>query len=94
MKIQLNYGTKTITLAEKVELYKLIEWCEKHIEDIEDWSLDTNTIVTWTNPIVIETYPQRLHLTQPWWEYIPNTSPYYTYDFNTVSGTYNIEINA
>lgn len=93
MKIQLNYDTKTITLAEKVELYKLIEWCEKHIDDIEDWTLNTNTTVNWTNPIVIKdyTYPR---VNQPWWEYIPNTSPYYTTDFNTVSGTYNIEINA
>lgn len=93
MKIQLDYNTKTITLAEKVELHKLIEWCGKHIDNIEEWGLDTNQTVTWTNPIVIRdyTYPT---VKTPWWECIPTTSPYYTTDINKVSGTYNIEINA
>lgn len=92
MKIQLNYDTKTITLADKTDLGGFIKWCKKHIDNIEEWLLDTNTTVTWTNPIVIRdyTYPT---INTPWWEVIPSTSPYYTYDFNTVSGTYNLEVN-
>ena len=84
MKIQIDTSEKTIKVEESVNLGKFIQALKDMLPDWEKYSLDTQTIINWTNPVPIVPY-------RPWWE--PPTTPQYppypwiTYtDDNTTGG--------
>jgi len=97
MKIELDTTKKTIKVEEKVNLNELLKTIKKLLPNNEwkDFSLETNTIINWSNPIVIDRYNN-------WWDY-----PHYTsvkniniegYDIYKTgvtinNGTYCIETN-
>ena len=103
MKIELDYDSKLIKLENKVELKKFVETIQKILPDWEDWSLDTNTTINWTNPITINP-PLPYIPIRPWWEqplitFCDGTdNSNINYEFNStltsepVSGKYQIEI--
>lgn len=92
MKIQLDFDTKTIRLAEETNLEKLINWCKEHLDNLELWSIDVNTQVTWTQPIIYQpTMPYPWEVQNP---YVYGNSGDFQPHYDTVtSNVYNLEIN-
>lgn len=94
MKIQLDYDRNIIKLESSlVKLSDFVEKIQSILPDWEEWRLETNTIVNWTNPIVID---QPLQPISPWWQ-----QPHITYDNNqliadanvsNLQGTYCLEV--
>lgn len=104
MKIELDYDNKVIKLENKTELKNFVETIQNILPDWEEWTLDTNTTINWSNPIVIDRTSNPYIPIQPWWEkpYVwcgPESDVYYgEYTINStnqnepVSGKYQIEI--
>ena len=97
MKIQLDTIQKTIKLESSVKLQELFDTLNKLLPGGQwaEFTLETNTIINWSNPIVINPVT-------PWWER-PYISPYWSVTCGTTpanttqesiynAGTYNIEI--
>lgn len=57
MKIQIDTDAKVIKLDSKENLGKLFILLDKMVENWKDYSIDTNTTITWQNPIYIDKYP-------------------------------------
>lgn len=99
MKIELDYDNKLIKLENKTELKVFIETIQKILPDWEKWTLDTNTIINWSNPITITTIPY-IHVPRPWWEqpyvYYGTDGTNYIGDMSSntepVTGKYQIEV--
>lgn len=100
MKLQLDTTAKTIKIEESVNLGELINSLEKLLPDglWKEFKLETNTIINWNNPIVIDKYVPYVPYVQPWWN-----KPYIMYNnlstttdatnrANLVYGVYNVEI--
>ena len=81
MKIQLDTTEKIIRLEETVEIGELLKILDRLLPN-DEWKkfkLETNSIINWVNPIVIEPYKY------------PYPYPYYpwvTYDDNISSNSY------
>lgn len=91
MKIQLDTTSKTIKIEEPVLLADLVSTLESMLPDDawQEFKLETNTIVNWTNPII---YPAIRPIVDP----IPWNVPWITYEDNRKyqinSGVYCVEI--
>lgn len=98
MKLQLDTTNKIIKVEEKVNLGEFIELLEQQILPNGKWkefTLETKTIINWTNPVIIErdrpfiqpyvppTYPPL----QPWITCSTDNAESY----KLKSGMYNIE---
>jgi hypothetical protein len=92
MKLQLDTTNKIVKIEESVNLNDLFELLNKILPEVwQEFKLEVNTVINWSNPIVIEPY---IYPVYPWWKqpYIygtPNTNPYKTNYLS--SGIYNIE---
>jgi len=87
MKIQLDYDSKKITVEQATNLGEFFIKVKVILPDWRDWELQTNTIVSWSSPIVIKEYPNR-----PWWEYISDTNIKYVMEEDSNSNTINIQL--
>lgn len=102
MRIQLDYDLKIIKLEKSVNIADLLEWVQKHLPNLDEWLLDTNTVIqNWTNPVIIEKpvqpvqpinpHPQSPpYPNKPWWEVFPPTCQYST--DGEIKGIYNLKI--
>jgi hypothetical protein len=93
MKLQLDTTSKLIKVEETVNLGEFTEALERLLPDgkWKEFKLETQTVINWSNPIVIEPY---IPYTPPWWQ-----QPWITYDINGTqtnyslnSGVYNVEL--
>ena len=90
MKIQLDTKEKIIRVEDSINLKDLFEFLEKSLPDWKEYKLETQTIINWTNPIIIDRNP---------WVW-PSPQPWETSTICDTSGTitdrtyvYNLEIN-
>lgn len=96
MKLQLDTTNKTVKVEGSVNLEALFETLHKLLpqEEWKGFSLEANTTIEWTNPIVVPIYPRYPYNPYPWWNpTYPNiiygtTGQGYTLN----QGTYNIEL--
>lgn len=96
MKLQLDTANKLIKVEEIVNLGEFTDALEKLLPDgkWKEFKLETQTVINWSNPIVIEPYRPYIS-TPPWWQ-----QPWITYDETDAttpnyclnSGVYNVEI--
>lgn len=54
MKLQLNFDKKTVTLENDVNMGEFFQWFSEKIDNWKEWTVKTNTVVEWREPIVIE----------------------------------------
>jgi hypothetical protein len=108
MKIQLDTKEKVIRIEEKVNLKDFMDVIKKILPDIwKEYTLETNSVINWTNPIVIERFPVYPEV-YPWWPPYPivtcdTSATITTSDVQTTGdglsskyslpNTYNIEIS-
>lgn len=94
MKLQLDTTNKLIKVEETVNLGEFTEAIERLLPDgkWKEFKLETQTVINWNNPIIIE--PYRIPYTPPWWQ-----QPWITYDttdrtknYTLNSGVYNVEM--
>jgi len=79
MKLQLDTVNKTIKLEEKVNLNDLFELLQKILPDIwKEFTLEINSVINWTSPIVIKEYPiyPTTWPNYPWYTQPHITQPY------------------
>lgn len=67
MKIQIDTESKMIRLEKQIELGTFFKYIKKLLPDGEwrEYTLETNTIVNWQNPVVIREI-QRERYNDPW----------------------------
>jgi hypothetical protein len=84
MKLQLDTTSKLIKVEEIVNLGEFTEALERLLPDgkWKEFKLETQTVINWSNPIVIEPYTP---YTRPWWE-----QPWITYDTNGTQADYSL----
>ena len=90
MKIQIDTTAKTIKVEEMVKFGELIEALNKLFpkEEWKEYTLSCNTIINWSNPIVIKEYPAWPYTTP----YNPYTWPQIYYgNGNDNLGVYNVQ---
>jgi len=101
MKIKLDFDNKIVTLDESVNLKEFISMIKSIIPNWKDWKLDTNTTITWNNPITVPYVPYTPY--REWWTDYP-TIRYDTTlvecittnvstSFDTITGSYCIDID-
>ena len=93
MKIQLDYDTKTITLEDNVNVGEFFGKIEKILPDFKKWTLETKTVINWTNPVTIPYYPYQPYT--PWgWTYVSSgdTTVSLKNTAEIQSGTYQLEV--
>ena len=73
MKLQIDTSAKVIKIEESVNFGELIEKIKKLLpNEWKDYKLETDTVIQWRNPVVIQDWP--LYPKYPnWW-----TQPYYS----------------
>jgi len=86
MKFQLDTKDKTIKVEGTVNLEELFEVLKKILPNGEwkQFSLESNTTITWVNPITIPYYPYYPPLPYPWWQ------PSITYSSDGIGTTLDI----
>lgn len=74
MKIQIDTIKKVVRVEEQVSLSELFDALNKLFpnEEWKEYKIDTNTIINWSNPIIIDRYRPT------WWELWPYNQPIYT----------------
>ena len=94
MKLQLDTTNQLIKVEETVNLGELTEVLERLLPygKWKEFKLETQTVINWNNPIVIEPYRP---YTPTWW-YQPwitcGTNGIQTTDYSLNSGVYNVEM--
>jgi hypothetical protein len=94
MKLQLDTTNKIIKIEEVINLGEFMEMLENLLpcDKWKEFKLETQTVINWNNPIIIEPYypkPSIPWYDQPWITYDANGTTI-NYDLN--SGVYNVEI--
>lgn len=80
MKIQIDTDNKTVKVEGTVNFNELIKAVKKLLpEDWQKYSLESGTIIQWSNPIIIHDY-------NDWWHH--PYRPWYPYYGTTISGTH------
>lgn len=92
MKIQLDTTNKTIKVEDNIKMGEFINQIKKFLPNglWKEFTLETSTIINWSNPIVIEPYTPKYPY--PW---IYPTWQTYTAGSDTQllnEGVYNIEL--
>jgi len=95
MKIQLDTTAKLIKVEESVNLKEFFEAIEILLPDglWKEFKLETQTIINWTNPIVIEPYKPYTN-SPPYWQqpWITHTTNNSNGDYSLNYGIYNVQI--
>lgn len=52
MNIQLNFSTKIIRIDSCVNFLELAKKLKTLLPDLKDWKLDSNSVISWYNPII------------------------------------------
>lgn len=74
MKIQIDTDNKIIKLESKENLGKLIAVISQMLENWQEYSIDSNTIINWSNPVVIERPCWKPWYERPLWYSSCNTA--------------------
>jgi hypothetical protein len=108
MKLQLDTTSKTVRVEGTVNLEALYETLQKLLPNGEwkQFSIESNSTITWVNPITIPYYPYYPTTPYPWWEvkpwgticdngangigFTPNGT--YSTNYTITEGVFNIEI--
>ena len=92
MKLQIDTTAKIIRIDETVKINELVKVLEKLLpNEWQDYSLETNCIINWGNPIIVEKpyYPWPLPITVH-----HNTgTPLPKNPYEVTCGVYNLELS-
>jgi len=68
MKIQIDTKLKTIKVEDKVNLSELVIFLKDILkDDFSKYTIETNTIINWNNPIYVEPYWRKSQPYSPYW---------------------------
>lgn len=91
MKLQLDTTNKTVKVEETVGLEEFMKVLERLLPDgkWKKFNLETQTVINWSNPVVIEPYTPP-HWQQPWITYDTRGTDANKYSIK--DGVYNVEV--